>query len=58
MDTLKDNNIDIVGIKKIFYNKERKKIDSIKYIDYKTNINIKIEREELIFNALGENNEI
>lgn len=58
MDILKDNNIDVIGIKKVFYNKERNKIDSIKYIDYKTNINIKIEREELIFNALGENNEI
>ena len=58
MDILKDNNIDVIGIKKVFYNKERNKIDSIKYIDYKTNINIKIEREELIFNALGEYNEI
>ena len=26
--------------------------------NYEININIKIEREELIFNALGENNEI
>ena len=58
MSKLKENNIDILGIKKIIYNKEKVKIEKINDIDYKININIKIEREELIFNSLGENNEI
>ena len=58
LDKTIENNIDVFGLKKIIYNKQKIDIESINKIDYEININIKIEREELIFNALGENNEI
>ena len=52
------NNIDVFGLKKIIYNKQKIDIESINNIDYEINIKVKVEREELIFNSLGENNEI
>lgn len=58
LDKTIENNIDVFGFKKIIYNKQKNDIESINNLDYEININIKIEREELIFNALGENNEI
>lgn len=54
LNTLINNNIDILGLKKIIYNKTRNKISSINNLNYKINTNIKIEREELTFNQLGE----
>ena len=58
LDKTIENNIDVFGFKKVIYNKQKNDIESINNLDYEININIKIEREELIFNALGENNEI
>lgn len=54
LDTLINNNIDPIGLKKIIYNKTRTKITNINNIKYTINTNIKIEREELTFNQIGE----
>lgn len=54
LSILINNNIDILGLKKIIYNKTRNKISNINNINYKINTNIKIEREELTFNQIGE----
>jgi len=45
---------DILAFKKLYYNNERKKIDSIRNMDYKINVNVKLDREGLIFNSLGD----
>lgn len=49
-----NNNLDILGFKKIIYNQTRNNIDNINNIKYNLNINIKVEREELTFNQIGE----
>ncbi len=54
LNILINNNIDIFGLKKIIYNKTRNKIPNINNINYNINTNIKIEREELTFNQIGE----
>lgn len=57
IDTFIKNNSDILGFRKIFYNKTRNKLDDIKNIKYDLDIIIKIDREGTIFNSVGDKNE-
>lgn len=57
INTLSKSNSDILGLKKISYNKTRKKINTIEDIKYKSNINILLNRKGLIFNSIGGTNE-
>ena len=54
IDICKENNSELINFKKTYYNKERKKIDSIKNMNYEININIKLDREGLMFNSMGD----
>lgn len=58
LNHLINNNLDILGFKKIIYNQTRNKINNINNLEYEINTNIQIEREELTFNKIGEQNEI
>lgn len=53
MDILKKNNIDVLGFKKIIYNKTKNKLDDINDLTIEVNINLTLEREELTFDNIG-----
>ena len=45
---------DILGFKKIYFNNKRTTIQSIKDLDYLINLDLKLDREGLIFEAIGD----
>lgn len=53
LDKLVSNDSDVLGLKKIYYNKKRSKIDSIGDIKYKVEVNVSLNRKGLIFYSLG-----
>lgn len=52
-DKLILNNSDILGFKKIYYNKKRSKLKSINNIEYEVKVKISLNRKGLIFYSLG-----
>ena len=57
INILKINDSDILSFKKYYFNKERTKINTIKNLNYNINLDLKLNREGLIFNSIGESNE-
>ncbi len=53
LNILKNNNIDILGFKKIIYNNNKNKLDSIKDLNYNLDIKIVLDREEITFENIG-----
>lgn len=47
------NNSDILGFKKVYYNKKRSKLESLSDIDYQVKVNVSLNRKGLIFYSLG-----
>lgn len=47
------NNSDILGFKKVYYNKKRSKLESLSDIDYQVNVKVSLNRKGLIFYSLG-----
>ena len=52
-----DNNADVLGFKKKYYNAKRDKINDIKDINYEVNVQVKLDRKGLIFGPIGEEHE-
>lgn len=53
LDKLVINDSDVLGFKKIYYNKKRCKLDNISDIKYKIEVNVSLNRKGLIFYSLG-----
>lgn len=53
IDTLTLNNSDILGLKKIYYNKNRTKLKNINNINYEIKVKVTLNRKGLIFYSLG-----
>ena len=53
LNILIKNNIDILGFKKIIYNNNKTKLDSIKDLNYNLDIKIVLDREEITFENIG-----
>lgn len=51
---LKSNDSDILGFKKQYFNSNRKRINSIKNMDYEINLNVKLDRKGLLFESVGD----
>ena len=58
LEVFTSNNIDVLGLKKIIYNKTKRKEKSINDIKFKVNTDINIERQEVLFNSIEGSNEI
>lgn len=54
LDISLSNNSDILGFKKLYYNKERIKINNINDLNYEIKVNCNLDREGLLFNSLGD----
>ena len=52
-DKLILNNSDILGFKKIYYNKKRSELKSINNIEYEVKVKVSLNRKGLIFFSLG-----
>ena len=52
-DKLILNNSDILGFKKIYYNKKRSELKSINNIEYEVKVKVSLNRKGLIFYSLG-----
>ncbi len=52
-----NNNSDIIGLKKKYYNVKRTKINDITNLKYEINIQVKLDRKGLIFGPIGEEHE-
>ena len=50
----RNNESDVLALKKSYYNTERKKINSIKNLAYQINLNLELNREGLLFNSIGD----
>lgn len=53
LNILKNNNIDVLGFKKIIYNSTKTKLDSIKKLNYNLDIKVTLDREEITFENIG-----
>lgn len=53
IDILILNNSDILGFKKVYYNKKRSKLESLSDIDYQVKVKVSLNRKGLIFYSLG-----
>ena len=53
LNILKNNNIDVIGFKKIIYNRTKTKLDSIKELNYNLDIKVTLDREETTFENIG-----
>ena len=53
LNILKSNNIDVLGFKKIIYNKTKNKLDSIKELNYNLDVKVILDREEITFENVG-----
>lgn len=51
---IKEKDSDILGFKKIIYNKTKKKKESIKNLDYVIDVNVTLDRKGLIFESIGD----
>ena len=54
INNLQNNESDILAFKKLYYNTERTKINTIKNLNYKINLKIDLNREGLLFNSIGD----
>lgn len=53
LNILKNNNIDVLGFKKIIYNSTKTKLDSIKELNYNLDVKVILDREEITFENIG-----
>ena len=51
---IKEKDADVLGFKKVIYNKTKKKIESIKYLNYDIDVNVTLDRKGLIFESIGD----
>ena len=51
---LEDNNSDVLGFKKVIYNKTKKKINNISKINYDIDVDVSLDRKGLIFESIGD----
>lgn len=53
LNILKNNNIDVLGFKKIIYNSTKTKLSSIKKLNYNLDVKVTLDREEITFENIG-----
>lgn len=51
---IKEKDADVLGFKKVIYNKTKKKIESIKDLNYDIDVNVTLDRKGLIFESIGD----
>lgn len=51
---IKKKDADVLGFKKVIYNKTKKKIESIKDLNYDIDVNVTLDRKGLIFESIGD----
>lgn len=53
LNILKNNNIDVLGFKKIIYNSTKTKLSSVKKLNYNLDVKVTLDREEITFENIG-----
>ena len=51
---IKEKDADVLGFKKVIYNKTKKKIESIRDLNYDIDVNVTLDRKGLIFESIGD----